>query len=107
MHDWRDSERSQGIADSIQTEAVSQIGEVGAAIGKHEFRALISRLAWKTKIRNVEGHLAKKHQPEARRRMNEAYAQKDVDTAKRLLSETVTWLRTVNRDAAASLEEGS
>ena len=58
------------------------------------------------KIRNVEGHLAKKHQPEARRRMNEAYAQKDVDTAKRLLGETVTWLRTINRDAAASLEEG-
>lgn len=58
------------------------------------------------KLSNVEGHLAKKHQPEARRRMNEAYAQKDVETAKQLLATAVTWLRTINRDAAASLEEG-
>ena len=58
------------------------------------------------KIRNVESHVAKKHQPEVRRRLNEAYSQVHYADAKRLLLDTVAWLRTINPDAAASLEEG-
>lgn len=58
------------------------------------------------KIRNVESHVAKKHQPEVRRRLNEAYAQAHYDDAKRFLLDAVTWLRSINPDAGASLEEG-
>ena len=58
------------------------------------------------KIHNVESHGATKHQPEVRRRMNEAYAQVHHADAKRLLLDTVTWLQTINPDAAASLKEG-
>lgn len=58
------------------------------------------------KTRNVESHVAKKHQPEVRRRMNEAYAQVHHADAKRLLQDTVAWLKTINPDAAASLKEG-
>ena len=58
------------------------------------------------KIRNVESHVAAKHQPEVRRRMNEAYAQVHYADAKRLLLATVIWLKTINPDAAASLKEG-
>jgi transposase-like protein len=58
------------------------------------------------KTRNVEGHVAKKHQSEVRRRLNEAYAQLNHDHGKRLLLDTVTWLRTINSDAANSLLEG-
>ena len=57
------------------------------------------------KTHNVESHVAKKHQPEVRRRMNEAYAQVHHADAKRLLQDTVAWLKTINPDAAASLEE--
>ena len=58
------------------------------------------------KMRNVEGHVAKKHQPEVRRRLNEAYAQVHHADAKRLLEDTVVWLKSINPDAAASLQEG-
>ncbi|HIK91782.1 MAG TPA: IS256 family transposase [Planctomycetes bacterium] len=58
------------------------------------------------KTRNVESHVSKKHQTEVRRRMNEAYAQVHHADAKRLLQDTVAWLKTINPDAAASLEEG-
>lgn len=58
------------------------------------------------KTHNVESHVAAKHQPEVRRRMNEAYAQVHHADAKRLLLDTVTWLNTINPDAAASLREG-
>jgi len=55
---------------------------------------------------NVESYLSKTHGREARRCLNEAYAQTHYEDAKRLLDETVTWLQTINRDAAHSLEEG-
>jgi len=58
------------------------------------------------KTRNVESHVAAKHQPDVRRRMNEAYAQVHHADAKRLLLDTVAWLNTINPDAAASLKEG-
>jgi putative transposase len=58
------------------------------------------------KIRNVESYLSKTHGSEAHRRMNDAYAQTHYEDAKRLLAETVTWLQSINRDAASSLEEG-
>jgi putative transposase len=58
------------------------------------------------KIRNVESYLSKTHGSEAHRRMNDAYAQTHYEDAKRLLAETVTWLQSINRDAANSLEEG-
>ena len=58
------------------------------------------------KIRNVESYLPKKLQREARRRLNDAYAQTHYDDARRLVDETVEWLRPINRDAASSLEEG-
>jgi putative transposase len=58
------------------------------------------------KIHNVESHVASKHQPDVQRRMNEAYAQVHHADAKRLLLDTIAWLRTINPDAASSLTEG-
>jgi hypothetical protein len=37
--------------------------------------------------------------------MNDAYAQTHYEDAKRLLAETVTWLQSINRDAARSPRE--
>lgn len=39
--------------------------------------------------------------------MNEAHAQVHYADAKRLLLDTASWLRTINPDAAASLQEGA
>ena len=58
------------------------------------------------KMRNVEAHLPKKHQQEARRRMKRAYAETKYEDAARHLKDTVAWLRTINRDAASCLLEG-
>ncbi len=58
------------------------------------------------KTRNVESYLSKTHQREVRRRLNDAYAQTHYDDAKRMLDETIEWLRPINRDAASSLKEG-
>jgi putative transposase len=57
------------------------------------------------KLRNVESYLSKTHASDARRRMNEAYAQTHYTDARRMLDETVTWLQSINRDAARSPRE--
>ena len=58
------------------------------------------------KRRNVKAHLHDQHHPELERRLSEAYAQTSYEKARKQLGETVTWLRRINPDAAASLEEG-
>jgi putative transposase len=56
--------------------------------------------------RNVEAHLPEKQHDELRRRLNEAYHDTDYQRALNSLRGTVQWLRRLNPDAAASLEEG-
>jgi putative transposase len=58
------------------------------------------------KRRNVKAHLAQQHHRELDRRLGEAYGQSRYGQARRLLREAVSWLRRLNPDAAASLEEG-
>jgi transposase-like protein len=58
------------------------------------------------KRRNVEAHLPDKHHDELRRRLNEAYHEKNATQARALLMATVKWLRKISPAAAASLEEG-
>lgn len=58
------------------------------------------------KRRNVEAHLAKKHHEELRQRLNTAYSGNDYDESLQQLRDTVSWLRTINPDAANSLQEG-
>jgi putative transposase len=58
------------------------------------------------KRRNVLKYLGKGHWSELRRRLAKAYNCDDYDQALGQLRSTVIWLRGINRDAAASLEEG-
>lgn len=58
------------------------------------------------KRRNVKAHLARQHHAELDRRLSEAYAQASYGQARQLLKDTLGWLRRLNPDAAASLEEG-
>lgn len=58
------------------------------------------------KRRNVKAHLAQRHHAELSRRLSEAYGQTNYAQAKRLLDDTVGWLKRLSTDAAASLEEG-
>jgi putative transposase len=58
------------------------------------------------KKRNVEAHLPDKHHDELRRQLNLAYHHTDHRQAVKALNTTVAWLRRLNPDAAASLQEG-
>lgn len=58
------------------------------------------------KRRNVKAHLPKRHHAELNRRLSEAYNEASYTQAKRLLDDTVGWLKRLSPDAAASLEEG-
>lgn len=58
------------------------------------------------KKRNVEAHLPDKHHDELRRQLNLAYHHADHRQALKALNTTVAWLRRLNPDAAASLQEG-
>ena len=58
------------------------------------------------KIRNVCGHLPKKHQSEITRRIKAAYKMSRYDDAKESLDITVSWLERLNPSAAESLKEG-
>jgi len=58
------------------------------------------------KRRNIQAHLPKKHHDELRRQLNAAYHETSYDRALKGLRTTAHWLRRLNPDAAASLEEG-
>jgi putative transposase len=58
------------------------------------------------KMRNVLDHLPKERQPEARRRLRMAWAQKDPETAEKDLRKTARWLEGSWPMAAGSLLEG-
>lgn len=58
------------------------------------------------KRRNVEAHLSDKHHEALRRQLNAAYQETDHPRAVKSLRTTVSWLKRLNPDAAASLEEG-
>lgn len=58
------------------------------------------------KLRNVLEHVPDRHQGEAKRRIQEAYAMTDDIAAMKSLETTVRWLKPINPSAARSLEEG-
>ena len=58
------------------------------------------------KIRNVQGYLPEKYHDDIRRRMAAAYACEDAKDGERQLKNLVAWLMRINKDAAASLQEG-
>lgn len=58
------------------------------------------------KKRNVRAHTPYRHWDELDRRLAEAYGHTDYTTARALLEGTVSWLGKINRDAAASMQEG-
>jgi transposase-like protein len=58
------------------------------------------------KRRNVEAHLPEKHYEELGRQLNAAWHDTDPGRALQGLRTTVSWLRRLSPDAAASLEEG-
>lgn len=58
------------------------------------------------KLRNVEAYVSKKHWPEAKARIQKAYAEASFATAKKSLETTARWLALINPHAAASLREG-
>lgn len=77
-------------------------------------RALMRRWAGRVQIqrcqvhkkRNVAEHLPRDYAAEAKRRMNTAYGMKDLTEARKVLNNTVEWLRQISEPAAASLREG-
>ncbi len=99
--------RERGIATDAPTLFCLDGAKALAAAVKRVFgsKAVVQRCQIH-KIRNVEGHLSKKHQQEARQRMRRAYSQTKVEDARSELQDTIAWLHTINRDAARSLEEG-
>jgi transposase-like protein len=58
------------------------------------------------KRRNVEAHLPDKHHEALGRQLNVAYHETDYRRAVKSLRTAVSWLKRLNPDAAASLEEG-
>lgn len=68
-------------------------------------KAVIQRCQWH-KRENVVSYLAEPQQDNYRRKLQSAYALEDYDQAKARLNEIRQELKTVNRSAASSLEEG-
>lgn len=57
------------------------------------------------KLRNLEGHLPKKHRQECHRRYQVALEQNDYKEAEKMLRDLERWLRSLNESAADSLLE--
>lgn len=68
-------------------------------------RAVLQRCQ-QHKKRNVVEHLPPSHAAEARRRMNAAYGMREYEEAKKILANTVAFLKQISEAAARSLEEG-
>lgn len=58
------------------------------------------------KLRNVKGYVPEKYWPEAKRRIQKAYADTNLQRATKSLQATARWLEWINPHAAASLREG-
>lgn len=99
--------RDRGVSTTVATLFVLDGAKaLRAAVSRVWGRFAVVQRCQVHKRRNVEAHLAKKHHDELRRQLNLAYHETDDDRARKSLGTTVQWLRRLNPDAAASLEEG-
>lgn len=99
--------RDRGVSTTVPTLFVLDGAKaLRAAVSRVWGRFAVVQRCQVHKRRNVEAHLAEKHHDELRRQLNLAYHETDDDRARKSLGTTVQWLRRLNPDAAASLEEG-
>lgn len=99
--------RDRGVSTTVATLFVLDGAKaLRAAVSRVGGRFAVVQRCQVHKRRHVEAHLPKKHHDELRRQLNLADHETDHDRARTSLGTTVQWLRRLNPDAAASLEEG-
>ncbi|MGE0537938.1 MAG: IS256 family transposase [Pirellulales bacterium] len=99
--------RERGVRTDVPTLFVLDGAKaLRAAVGRVWGKFAVVQRCQAHKKRNVEAHLPDKHHDELRRQLNLAYHHTDHRQAVKALGTTVAWLRRLNPDAAASLEEG-
>jgi transposase-like protein len=99
--------RERGVATELPTLILIDGSKALRAAVERVFgaRALVQRCQVHKK-RNVQAHVPQQHWPEVERRLAQAYAAEDYETALRSLKTTAAWLQRLSPDAAASLREG-
>lgn len=99
--------RERGVQTDVPTLFVLDGAKaLRAAVGRVWGKFAVVQRCQAHKKRNVEAHLPDKHHDELRRQLNLAYHHTDHRQAVKALNTTVAWLRRLNPDAAASLQEG-
>lgn len=99
--------RERGVKTDVPTLFVLDGAKaLRAAVGRVWGKFAVVQRCQAHKKRNVEAHLPDKHHDELRRQLNLAYHHTDQRQALQALNTTVAWLRRLNPDAAASLQEG-
>lgn len=99
--------RERGVRTDVPTLFVLDGAKaLRAAVGRVWGKFAVVQRCQAHKKRNVEAHLPDKHHDELRRQLNLAYHHTDHRQAVKALGTTVAWLRRLNPDAAASLQEG-
>jgi transposase-like protein len=99
--------RERGVRTDVPTLFVLDGAKaLRAAVGRVWGKFAVVQRCQAHKKRNVEAHLPDKHHDELRRQLNLAYHHTDHRQAIKALDTTVAWLRRLNPDAAASLQEG-
>lgn len=99
--------RERGVRTDVPTLFVLDGAKaLRAAVGRVWGKFAVVQRCQAHKKRNIEAHLPDKHHDELRRQLNLAYHHTDHRQALKALNTTVAWLRRLNPDAAASLQEG-
>jgi transposase-like protein len=99
--------RERGVRTDVPTLFVLDGAKaLRSAVGRVWGKFAVVQRCQAHKKRNVEAHLPDKHHDELRRQLNLAYHHTDHRQAVKALNTTVAWLRRLNPDAAASLQEG-
>ena len=116
---WEGATENAEVAESLLSDLQERGLRLSAKIlfvvdgGKGLMKALRQRYGDKLllqrctihKLRNLEGHLPKKHRQECHRRYQVALEQNDYKEAEKMLRELERWLRSLNESAADSLLE--
>jgi transposase-like protein len=99
--------RERGVKTDVPTLFVLDGAKaLRAAVGRVWGKFAVVQRCQAHKRRNVEAHLLEKHHDELSRQLHLAWSETDHDQALKSLRTTAQWLRRLNPDAAASLEEG-
>ncbi len=99
--------RERGVKTDLATLFVLDGAKaLRAAVGRVWGKFAVVQRCQAHKRRNVEAHVPDKHHDELRRQLNAAWHETSYVEAVKRLRTTVSWLKRLSPDAAASLEEG-